>query len=159
MANFYRQHRQRRFRLDRLCDNTPSVLSRAEVKLHTPKLEDDSNFFPTQALDLELRKEIWKWLTKDPDFRVGKNNEGKDLGLEEVEEGYKSDDTKRHNSAKGKKKRRDDEEAEGPQEAAIHLTERTGIDKDKKAVKWRVYTSIEQRWKALTAHGIDHKKV
>jgi len=181
-GQFYHNHRQRRFRIANLFESGPAVLSNDDPKAE--EAVDDSNLFPTQALDLELRKEIWKRLISDIGFKVGKNNEGSDLELEEVEEGYENIEADTHKEAENIA---DDEGTEGvigdnvetgsqavetssqAIEGESEATE-TGsqaakdpiADEDAKVAKvkkWRVYASIERRWKALTGHGVDHKKV
>lgn len=157
-----------------------------------PKAEevaDDSNFFPTQDLDLELRKEIWKRLVSDPGFKVGKNNEGSALELEEVEEGYEKieADTQKRKEAEnivggegtegvtcggvgtGSQVVETSSQAIGVDSEAIETGSQAveeaiaGVsEEDAKATKvkkWRVYASLERRWKSLTGHGVDHKKV
>jgi len=157
-----------------------------------PKAEeavDDSNFFPTQDLDLELRKEIWKRLVSDLDFKVGKSGEGSTLELEEVEEGYEKIEA---DTKKGKETENivDGERIEGVTGGDVETgsqsveTSSQAIEVESEAIgtgsqaveeaiadvseedakatkvkKWRVYASLERRWKSLTGHGVDHKKV
>ncbi|KAF8477313.1 hypothetical protein BDZ91DRAFT_843996 [Kalaharituber pfeilii] len=171
-ANFYHQRRQRRFHIERLCDTGPAVLSNSDIQANGDLSDDDSSFFPTQALSVDLRKEIWKRLVNDKDFKVGKNNEGKDLELEEVEAGYSQDDTQKSNcKRKGKKTANkgntgeaiaDFEDADRNEEQEMGeeiFDAEKRVSQPGKAIKWKVYTSLEQRWRALTGHGIDHKKI
>ncbi|KAF8421037.1 hypothetical protein EV426DRAFT_719012 [Tirmania nivea] len=167
IGQFYHNHRQRRFRIVGLFESGLAVLSNDDPKAE--EAVDDSNFFPTQALDLELRKEIWNTLE-----------------LEEVEEGYEADTLKN----------KDENIVDG--EGTEVVTGGGGVETGSQAVetspqaievesiaikngsqvveepiadvseedarvtkvkKWRVYASLERRWKALTGHGIDHKKI
>lgn len=140
-------------------------------ELDTEEVLDNPSFFPTQALDIELRKEIWKRLASDADFYVGKNNEGKQLGLEEVEEGYtrdRSDATKTEGQAgSGIVDEVNTEDTElvdnGPVTVQAEGEGITGVVEDDikatKIKKWKVYASTERRWKALTGHGAGQKKV
>ncbi|KAF8430301.1 hypothetical protein EV426DRAFT_542339, partial [Tirmania nivea] len=184
VGQFYHNHRQRRFRIAGLFESGPAVLSNDDPKAE--EAVDDSNFFPTQALDLELRKEIWKRLVSDSDFKVGKNNEGSTLELEEVEEGYEADTLKN----KDEENIVDGEGTEvvtgGDVETGSQAVETSpqaievvsiAIENGSRVVeepiadvseedarvtkvkKWRVYASLERRWKALTGHGVDHKKI
>lgn len=193
VGQFYHNHRQRRFRIANLFESGPAVLSNDDPKAE--EAVDDSSFFPTQALDLELRKEIWKRLTSDLEFKVGKNNEGSTLELEEVEEGYeiemdtqKDKETENIIDSEGTGGVAEDN-VETRSQAVETSSQATGVESEDvearpKATetgsqvvkepnadaseedatvtiprKWRGYTSLERRWKALTGHGVDHKKV
>ncbi|KAF8450108.1 hypothetical protein BGX38DRAFT_1269609 [Terfezia claveryi] len=178
VRQFYHNHRQRRFRIANLFESGPAVLVNDDPQAE--EAVDDSNFFSTQDLDLELRKEIWKRLVSDLDFKVGKNNEGSTLELEEVEEVYEQIGA---DTQKGKEIENivDAQGIEGvtggdvetgsqavePSSQAIGV-ESEAIEPGSQAVeeakatkmkKWRVYASLEQRWKSLTGHGVDHKKI
>ena len=131
------------------------LLTGNELEADEESNGDDSNYFPTQPLDLELRKEIWRRLVTDPDFKVGRNDEGRHLELEEIEKTY----GECASEAKVRAQEGDVDEGDGQ----ARESDWKGIEMENvqhtKPKKWRVYVSMEQRWKALTGHNIDHKKV
>lgn len=131
------------------------ILNSNELDADEESNDDHSNYFPTQPLDLELRKEIWKRLVTDPDFKVGKNDEGRNLELEEIEKAYgECVSETRVRAQEGDVGEGDGQDKEsGWKGIEVENAQHT------KPKKWRVYASTEQRWKALTGHSIDHKKV
>lgn len=83
---------------------------------------------------------VWDLLRGEDDFSVGKDNEGRDMSLKDIVDDLRKD------KAAGK----------GDREVVLG-----GSDvKDQKGhEKWRVFASEERRWRALTGHGVDPKKV
>lgn len=131
------------------------LLTGNELEADEESNGDDSNYFPTQPLDLELRKEIWRRLVADPDFKVGKNDEGRHLELEEIEKTY----GECVSEARVRAQEGDVDEGDGQgRESDWKGIEMENVQHTKPK-KWRVYASTEQRWKALTGHSVDHKKV
>ena len=168
VVEFYKQRRQRRFRIDRLCEPITLNPENPENPGQTNSSDDDADYFSTQTLDLGLRKKIWGGLLNEPDFMVGRNNEGKDVDLEEIEAAYASNSE--NPAAKEVEKQPQDEEVDeemvdeemGDKDADTQNDASTSDavqSKPQKATKWKVYASIERRWRALAGHGIDHKKV
>ena len=157
VEEFYKQHRQRRYRIDRLCDHT---FLNSENHGQTNPSDDDAEYYSTQTLDTDLKKKIWGSLLNEADFLVGRNNEGKGVELEEIEAAYTTSSDKSANKAKEAKAEdsqndivKADNDTDRQHEASVME------EKPQKAIKWKVYASIERRWRALAGHGIDHKKV
>ena len=98
-----------------------------------------------------------------PDFLVGEAGEGRGLTLEEVEAGYENEEIEEPPPAviQTQKKGRGEKNAPKeptPPETVIH-NDNDESSTTEKPKKWRVYTTLERRWKTLTGHGIDKRKV
>lgn len=95
-------------------------------------------------LEEEFQDYVWDLLRMEKDFIIGKNNEGRNLTLKDIVDDLRKD--------KIPKKSSGESEVGG---SALKDQERGEIGQE----KWRVYASEERRWRALTGHGVDPKKV
>lgn len=83
---------------------------------------------------------VWDLLRGEDDFSVGKGNEGRDMSLKDIVDDLRKD------KAAGK----------GDREVVLGGS---AVKDQKGHEKWRVFASEERRWRALTGHGVDPKKV
>lgn len=83
---------------------------------------------------------VWDLLRGEDDFSVGKDNEGGDMSLKDIVDDLRKD------KAAGK----------GDREVVLGSS---SVKDQKGHEKWRVFASEERRWRALTGHGVDPKKV
>ncbi|KAI5839302.1 hypothetical protein DFP73DRAFT_219762 [Morchella snyderi] len=95
-------------------------------------------------LEEEFQDYVWDLLRMEKDFIIGKNNEGRNLTLKDIVDDLRKDKISKKSGGESDLRdftSRDQERCEIGQE------------------KWRVYASEERRWRALTGHGVDPKKV
>lgn len=95
-------------------------------------------------LEEEFQDYVWDLLRMEKDFIIGKNNEGRNLTLKDIVDDLRKDKIPKKSGGEsdlGDSTSKDQERCEIGQE------------------KWRVYASEERRWRALTGHGVDPKKV
>lgn len=127
------------------------LLSEQTAPRPTPKSMDDgrNEIFDSYVgavmwgmpnLKEDFQDYVWDLLRREDDFSVGKDNEGCDMSLKDIVDDLRKD------KAAGK----------GDREVVLGgLT----VKDQKGHEKWRVFASEERRWRALTGHGVDPKKV
>jgi len=143
---------------------------------------DESNL-TTCTVDRPFQEQIWKWLTRHPEIRVGKSKEGNKLRLCDVE--ALNSTHSNHEQSRF---------PDGDQTVSVHNTpasssHKTHIFSDNPdnpdngpsapAKKWlkgssaksksteepsivgglRLYVSEERMWRVVAGHGVDHSKV
>jgi hypothetical protein len=95
----------------------------------------------------EFQEYIWDLLREDTEFVVGRNNEGGQLSLGEIIADLRGDSPP--NVA--------------VDEPASLVADQEGVENGNgtkpKKTEWKVYASEARRWRALTGHGIDYKRV
>lgn len=139
MNDFYIKNPQPKSDIGLLSDQAP------------PRPRDDGrndNFDPfggamwgVPNLKEDFQDYVWDLLREEKDFSVGKSNEGRDLSLKGIVDDLRKD------KVSGK----------GDREIVLGGV---GIrDQEGGPGRWRVYASEERRWRALTGHGVDPKKV
>lgn len=126
--------------------------------------ERKAEFFTPAPLDDGRKNEIWEALKANPDIRIGRLDDGRNMSFEEIV----ADDAVR------RKRREDANMDDGDNDLPPqHPVEELPPGEKKKKIKkfspkeipmadteiWKLYASEERVWHALTGHGVDYKKV
>lgn len=102
----------------------------------TSKNNGNDNTWGLPNVKEEFQEYVWDLLRQQKDFLVGPKNEWGHLSLKEVVERIKARGTGGASGAQGKEGQNEEEEQE-----------------------LRVYATLDRRWRALTGHGPNPKKV
>jgi hypothetical protein len=141
VSDFYAKNPQAKTEIGLLSEN-------ASPRPAPPKLRDDERHESFDSyvgaavwgmpnLKEDFQDYVWDLLRGEDDFSVGKDNEGCNMSLKDI-----VDDLRKDKAA--------DREV---------VLAGSGVKDQKGHEKWRVFASEERRWRALTGHGVDPKKV
>lgn len=131
VSEFYVKNTQEKHNINVLCASRNTLQQTdSRTSKSVPVPKKPVMYLDSPNLNEEFQEYVWELLKREEDFHVGRDNEGGNMQLMEIVIDLKAAGKVASDGAPSK-----------------------GHD------KWKGYASEERRWRALTGHGIDYKKV
>ena len=162
------------------CVNRYYSPSGGESEKNSADNKSDESFAKPHSVDRQLHQQAWVWLVQQPEVRVGKNGEGNELSLSEVEAFNKKHKPQEDSSDRALTTAPQASDGAAldtstvepsltqsppPTPANVRNTKRvpsqkdTAINASDSRSGFRIYTSEARMWQALTGHGPDLKRI
>ena len=111
----------------------------------------------SQTVDRSFQEQVWKWISKHPDIRIGQNGEANGMTLSAI--GAFNQPLLGSTTTERRREGFDDQaQATASVTCALHLlTAKDSLIEDQEAP--RIYASSEQMWLAAAGHGPDTNKM
>ncbi|PGH10509.1 hypothetical protein AJ79_05437 [Helicocarpus griseus UAMH5409] len=107
-------------------------------------------------VDHKFKQNVWVWLTRHPEVSVGKNREGNNLTLDEVEAQYTQNSAREPSLDASTAQQPEEDVLAGPEHSSSVPETQTKLQS---GGPFRVFVSEERMWFAIAGHERDHSRI